>query len=96
MAEPLKKLDTAYSMDTIGWLDYKLGKFTEAQDLLLKVTAANPDQPAFNYHLGMVYYQLKNTVKATEYLQKALDKKVDFFGIIIAKQTLNNLSKANH
>ena len=96
LAEPLKKLDTAYSMDTIGWLDYKLGKFTEAQDLLLKVTAANPDQPAFNYHLGMVYYQLKNTVKATEYLQKALDKKVDFFGIIIAKQTLNNLSKANH
>ena len=95
LVEPLRKLDNAYSMDTVGWLDYKLGKLTEAQDLLIKVIAANPESPSSNYHLGMIYYQLKNTAKATEYLQKALDKKVDFTGIAIAKQTLNILAKAS-
>ncbi len=96
LAEPLKKLDNVYSMDTIAWLYYKLGKYTEAHDLLLKVINANLESPSINYHLGMVYYQLKDNANAIEYLQKSLDKKVDFSGSEIAKQSLNTLKTANH
>lgn len=96
LSEPLKQLDNSYSRDTLGWLNYKLGNYSKAQDILQKVITAMPDSPASNYHMGMIYYQLKQNDKAIEYLQKAIDKNANFYGLSTAKETLASLVKAKH
>jgi hypothetical protein len=39
----------------------------------------------------MIYYKQNDTAKAREYLQKAIDKKVDFIGMDTAKETLKSI-----
>ncbi len=96
LSEPLRKLDNIHSLDTIGWLNYKLGKYNEAKEIMLKVIAINPELPASNYHLGMIYYQSKDTDNAIKYLQKAIAKNSDFYGFSTAKETLATLTKSIH
>jgi uncharacterized protein HemY len=52
----------------------------QALDWLTKAQAKTPENPVFNYHLGMAYYQAGNTGKAKEHLQVALASKVGFPG----------------
>lgn len=96
LADPLTKLDNPYSMDTLAWLAYKQGEYTKAEELLSKVLVSIPESVISNYHLGMVYFQQHNEVKAAEFLKKALDKKTDFMGIATAKQTLETLNSKSH
>jgi len=57
----------------------------------LKVIERDPQSPISNYHLGMVYFKQNDPVKAREYLQKAVDKKVEFDGLNEAKDVLSKL-----
>jgi len=60
----------------------------------LKVIEQDPALAIANYHLGMVYYKQNDSVKARDYLQKAIDKKVDFTGLDTAKETLKSIDSA--
>ena len=88
LAEPLSKLNNPNMLDTVAWIAYKQGNYIKAQELLEKVITLDPASAISNYHLGMTYYQQKDIAKAKEYLQKAIDKKVEFIGLDVAKETL--------
>jgi predicted Zn-dependent protease len=78
-------------LDTAGWIAYKQGSLAKAQELLLKVVALEPGAAISNYHLGMTYFKQNDNAKAKEFLQKAIDKKVEFVGIAEAKETLKSV-----
>jgi tetratricopeptide (TPR) repeat protein len=71
--------DDAYIRDSIGWVYYKKGEYTQALTELLRAFQAMPDDPTIAEHLGDVYAALKEYGKAVEYLNKALglEKKED-------------------
>jgi tetratricopeptide (TPR) repeat protein len=94
LAESLTKLNNPNVIDTVGWIAYKQGNYTNAQELLLKVIELDPAHAIGNYHLGMTYYKQNDIAKAREYLQKAIDKKVDFTGLDVAKETLKSIESA--
>lgn len=91
LAETLAKSNDPNQLDTVGWIAFKQGDYAKAQALFEKVIAAAPESAINNYHLGMTYYQQKNTAKAREHLQKAIDKKADFIGLATATETLKLL-----
>jgi tetratricopeptide (TPR) repeat protein len=91
LAEPLTKMTNPNMLDTAGWIAYKQGSFAKAQELLLKVVALEPGAAISNYHLGMTYFKQNDNTKAKEFLQKAIDKKVEFVGIAEAKETLKSV-----
>jgi tetratricopeptide (TPR) repeat protein len=74
-----QKPDDAYIRDSIGWVYYKKGEYTQALTELLRAFQAMPDDPTIAEHLGDVYAALKEYGKAVEYLNKALglEKKED-------------------
>ena len=94
LAEPLEKIDNPNTLDTVGWIAYKQGNYAKARELLLKVLAKEPESAVSNYHLGMIYFKQNDTAKAREFLQKAIDKKGDFVGLDVAKETLKSLDGA--
>ena len=59
-------------LDTIGWVNYKLGDYQKAIKYLTPVVEKNPDVNVFNYHLGMAYKMSGDKVKAKTYLEKSL------------------------
>jgi tetratricopeptide (TPR) repeat protein len=74
-----QKPDDAYIRDSIGWVYYKKGEYTQALTELLRAFQAMPDDPTIAEHLGDVYAALKEYGKAVEYFNKALglEKKED-------------------
>ena len=94
LAEPLATMNNPNMLDTVGWIAYKQGSYAKAQEILLKVIALDPGSVISNYHLGMTYFKQNDAAKAREYLQKAIDKKVDFTGVDVAKETLKSLVSA--
>jgi len=91
LAEPLLKTNNPNMLDTVGWIAYKQGNYDKAKEQLLKVLEMLPDSAISNYHLGMIYFKQNDTVKAREYLQKAVDKKAEFDGLNEAKAVLSKL-----
>jgi tetratricopeptide (TPR) repeat protein len=94
LAEPLAKIENPNTLDTVAWIAYKQGNYAKAQELLLKVIALDAGSAISNYHLGMTYYKQNDTAKAREYLQKAIDKKAEFTGLDVAKETLKSIDSA--
>lgn len=88
LAEPLLKTNNANMIDTVGWIAYKQSRYDEAKEALLKVVELDAQSPVSSYHLGMVYFKLNDNVKAREWLQKAVDKNVEFDGLNEAKEVL--------
>jgi len=91
LAEPLLQTNNPNMMDTAAWVAYKQGNYDKAKEIMLKVIERDPQSPISNYHLGMVYFKQNDPVKAREYLQKAVDKKVEFDGLNEAKDVLSKL-----
>ncbi|MFT3928748.1 MAG: tetratricopeptide repeat protein [Spongiibacteraceae bacterium] len=58
-------------MDSMGWVEYKLGNLGRARELLEKAYAAYPD-PEVAAHLGEVLWQAGNEKRALEIWRKAL------------------------
>lgn len=87
-AERGKKLDMALALvqqalaedpengaflDTLGWIYYMQGRYTEALEQLQKAGALVADDPTVWEHLGDTYLKLNNRSAATEYWKKALE-----------------------
>ena len=64
--------DSPNSADTLAWAYYYKGAYGFARDLLEGAIKVNPNSPAMQYHLGMVYGKLKDKNNALLHLKKAV------------------------
>ncbi len=59
-------------LDTLSWVYYRQGKFTQAQSTLSRVMAINEGiNPEIHYHYGAILLETTNKVKAKDELTKA-------------------------
>jgi tetratricopeptide (TPR) repeat protein len=77
--------------DTLGWIYYKKGLSSMAIDALTNSTLKSPDNPSYNYHLGLAYHQSGNHAEAKKFLQKALNSKTKFDQAEEAKKLLESI-----
>jgi len=78
-------------LDTVGWVDYRLGDYGEAVKVLSGVVEKAPEVPVFNYHLGMAYLKQGNKQEAKNYLSKAVGENYNYTGIDEARKALAEL-----
>jgi tetratricopeptide (TPR) repeat protein len=64
--------------DTLGWVYYKIGSYVLAQEQVRFAVSKEPDNGQFQYHLAMIYKQLKRNGDAAAALKKALGSSKDF------------------
>ena len=60
------------SADTLAWAYYYKGAYGFARDLLEDAVKTEPNDPAMQYHLGMVYSKLQDKSNAATHLKKAV------------------------
>src|ERR1700730_1902175 len=78
--------------DTLGWISFKKGNYSDAVRLLQDSAAKLPGQPEIEYHLGMAHYILGQEGPARTALQKAADASADFPGKDDARKRLSVLA----
>jgi tetratricopeptide (TPR) repeat protein len=80
-------------LDTVGWLQFKLGNYPQALSLLQDARKKGSKGAVYDYHLGMAYYKSGNTQQAKELLQAATaNEKENFPGKDEAMKALQELS----
>jgi tetratricopeptide (TPR) repeat protein len=77
--------------DTLGWVYYKKDLATLAIPALREAAEKDPQNPSYQYHLGLAYVKTGDRRKAKEALQRALAIKADFSGAEDAKKVLDTL-----
>jgi tetratricopeptide (TPR) repeat protein len=60
------------SADTLAWAYYTKGAYGFAHDLLEDAVKTSPNNPTFQYHLGMVYNKMHDKTNAALHLKKAI------------------------
>ncbi|NOT21638.1 MAG: tetratricopeptide repeat protein [Nitrospiraceae bacterium] len=78
-------------LDTLGWVQLKMGQQEEALRLMKVAVSKLPEAPALNYHLGMALYQSGKTAEAKTHLAKALKSAEKFDGREEAAKVLAQL-----
>jgi tetratricopeptide (TPR) repeat protein len=58
-------------LDSLGWADYKAGKYTQAVDLLKRAIALEGEDPTILGHLGYSYLKLGDDEEAATTLEKS-------------------------
>src|SRR5918993_5013527 len=61
--------------DTLGFIYYKKGLSSMAIEALSQSAKRQPDNPNYNYHLGLAYHQSGNHTEAKKHLEKAINSK---------------------
>jgi len=69
--------DNASYLDTKGWIYFKLNKFEESEEYLLKANQIDPENDEILMHLGELYYMMGLHDKAKELWQEAIEKGAD-------------------
>jgi tetratricopeptide (TPR) repeat protein len=64
--------DNSAYLDSLGWLQFRRGKFDEAAAVLQKAAESSPDATIFE-HLGDAYRELGQTEKASAHWRKAAE-----------------------
>jgi len=64
--------EDGFVRDSLGWVLFKMGRFSEAVVELEKARAIEPDDPTINEHLGDVYLKLGRAKEALDVWSKAL------------------------
>jgi len=88
LVTPLRNSNEPAFLDTVGWVEYKLGAPAQAVLFLEKAVEGAPDAALMHYHLGMAYLANGNAVGAREHLAKAVDSNIEFRGIEEARKAL--------
>ena len=91
LADRLKAVNKPVLNDTVGWVYYRNGKYRDAVDVLKKVVEAKPENPIYNYHLGMAYQQLGDSVNAKKHLEVVARSDREFAGKEEAVRVLDQL-----
>lgn len=89
LAKRFEDSDQPALVDTLGWAYYRNGDFANAVRYLEVAVNKAGEIPQLRYHLGMAYLANRNSLRAREELQIAVDTTtVDFVGIEEARATL--------
>ena len=91
LVTPLRNAKQPAYLDTVGWIEYKLGEHDQAVLFLEKAVGAAPDAAIMSYHLGMAYLAQGNEVEARDHLSKAVEANIDFRGLDEAREALQGL-----
>jgi len=92
LAMQFEDSDNPAFLDTLGWVYYRLGDYSEAVPYLEKAVDAAGQVPVLRYHLGMAYKAAGKTASAKTQLEEALaDKNTSFTGIEDARAALVEL-----
>jgi len=79
--------------DTLGWVQYKLGRHVLARDQLQFAASKQPDNPVFQYHLALVYKETQQIREAETALRKALSSPRNFKERSLADAALKEISR---
>lgn len=91
LAEPFRNSNDPLLIDTLGWIQLRLGNLADATQLLERAARALPEHQQIRYHLGMAYRAQGDTKRAKDELAKAVAGTPDYRGIDDAKKTLSAL-----
>jgi tetratricopeptide (TPR) repeat protein len=75
-------------LDTLGWVQYRLGEIDDALLLLQTASKKNGSDPQIHYHLGMALRAKGDNAGAAIELQKAVATNEPYRGLDEAKQAL--------
>jgi tetratricopeptide (TPR) repeat protein len=78
-------------LDTLGWVQYRMGDIEEAQRLLQKAVDLGLNTPRTHYHLGLTYLALDDRKRAKNSLQKAVASGATYTGLEEARRALATL-----
>jgi tetratricopeptide (TPR) repeat protein len=84
--------DSSAVADTLGWVYYKFGNYALARDQMQFALSKDPENPTFQYHIGMVYKALKQTREAADALRKASNSPKDFKEKALAQAALKEVA----
>lgn len=91
LADKLLENKQPVFLDTIGWVNYKLGDYQNAITYLKQAVEKNPEVSVFNYHLGMAYKMAGDKTQAKIYLEKSMADNKPFKQKDLAKAALQDL-----
>ena len=91
LVTPLRNAAQPAYLDTVGWVEYRLGENEQAVLFLEKAVDAAPNAAIMRYHLGMAYLAQGNEVEARDHLSKAVESNVEFKGLEEARDALDRL-----
>ena len=83
--------DQAAVSDTLGWIYYKKDRALQAIPPLRDSVAKEPQNPMYQFHLGLAYAKAGEKPKARAALEQALRLKPDFDGAEEARKVLSQL-----
>lgn len=72
-----KQPDDPYLSDTLAWIYYRKGMFSEALPLLRRCVEQQEKNAVFHFHLGMTLTKLRETDASRQELKRALDLGLD-------------------
>jgi tetratricopeptide (TPR) repeat protein len=84
-----------YTWDVLAWSLFKNDKLQEAAEAISHALAQGTKDPQLFFHAGMIYERLGDSLKAKEYLQRALETNPEFQITYAetARQTLDRMNK---
>jgi tetratricopeptide (TPR) repeat protein len=92
LASQFSDSDNPAFLDTLGWIHYRLGNYSEALPLMEKAVEAAGQVAVLRYHLGMGYFAAGKPELAKVELETALAAdNVEFTGVDEARATLSKL-----
>ena len=69
------KPDDGYITDSLGWVYFKRGQYSQALKWLNKAVELVPEDPVILEHIGDVYLEMNSREKALNYYERSLRKK---------------------
>lgn len=89
---PYKNSSNPLLLDTIGWVQFRLGDVEQALDYLTRASAQDPSNAQIQYHLGMAYHAANDLEKAKAALEIATrDVREKYPGLQQAQTVLESL-----
>lgn len=73
LARRFERSDIPQFTNTLGWVNHRFGRYSEAEHYLRDAVNKMPNMAIFRYHLGMNYLALQNKEAARRELQKAVE-----------------------
>lgn len=67
------KPDDGYITDSLGWVYYKMGRYTKALELLKRAVELVPDDPVILEHLGDAYLKINDKENALRSYERSLE-----------------------
>lgn len=94
LAEPFRYSNEPPLLDTLGWIQLKLGNTADAVQLLERASNGATDNQQIRYHLGLAYQAQGDLARAKLELERAVAGAPFYRGIDDAKKTLATLASS--